>query len=116
MATTPNVPLLGGRFECRALLKGGRGVTTYRGRDEETGDDVVIKTVDAPAVSPAVRMRVAHEALILRRLQTADFRPLIAFGRDHDVLYLVQPFVAGVTLQERLAAGGPLSIASTLRV
>ncbi len=116
MHTTPNVPLLGGRFQCRDVLKSGQGVTTYRGVDQETGDDIVIKTVDAPAVSPAVRMRVAHEALILRRLETADFRPLVALGREQDVLYLVQPYVAGVTLQERLAAGGQLSVASALRV
>ena len=114
--TTPNVPLLGGRFQCRVLLKSGQGVTTYRGRDEETGQEVVIKTIEAPSVSPAVRMRVAHEALILRRLETTDFHPLVALGRDQDVFYLVQPYVPGITLQERLAAGGLLSIASALRI
>ncbi|MGH9223455.1 MAG: EAL domain-containing protein [Acidimicrobiales bacterium] len=108
--------MLAGRFRCARLLKRGQGVSTYAGVDLEREADVVIKTVDAASVSSAVRLRVSHEALILRRLETPDFRPLVTVGRDQNLLYLVQPFVPGIALQERLATTGALSVASTLRV
>src|SRR5205085_781333 len=109
-------PTLAGRFQCSELLKRGRGVSTYAGVDLEDDAPVVVKTVDASAVSPAVRVRVAHEALILNRLETPEFRPLVAVGSDGDLLYLVQPFIAGTALSDRLADAGRLSVRSTVRV
>jgi two-component system sensor kinase len=67
-------------------------------------------------VSPAVGLRLIHEAVILGRLETADFRPLVGAGRDQGLYYLVQPFVDGVTLEARLGAGGRLSVESAIRV
>ncbi|MFP5317674.1 MAG: EAL domain-containing protein [Acidimicrobiia bacterium] len=116
MTSTTDDLVLAGRFACQRLLKSGRGVNTYEGVDLEGGGRVIVKTADADAVSPAVSLRVAHEALILRRLERPDFTPLVAVGRDDDVLYLVQPYVPGVTLQARLAAGGPLSVDSAIAV
>ena len=116
MTTTPDGLVLGGRFECQRLLKSGLGVNTYAGVDREQGGDVIIKTAAAPSVSPAIRLRVAHEAVILRRLARPGFQPLVAVGQDGDVLYLVQPLVPGKTLQARLADRGPLSVESALRV
>src|SRR5947209_19968348 len=109
-------PTLAGRFQCSQLLKRGLGVSTYAGEDLEDGAPVVVKTVDASAVSPAVRVRVAHEALILNRLETPEFRPLVAVGSDGDLLFLVQPFIPGTALSDRIAREGRVSIPSTVRV
>ncbi|MGI8776789.1 MAG: EAL domain-containing protein [Acidimicrobiales bacterium] len=107
---------LAGRFRAERLLKRGQGVDTWLASDEEDGHrPVVVKTVAAAGVSPSTRARLEHEAQVLGRLETPSFRPLVAWGRHGDALFLVQPFVAGVTLQERLGAG-PLSPASALRM
>src|SRR5436190_18156394 len=98
------------------VAQSGHGVTTWVGTDHQTGAPIVVKTVDAGAVSSAVRLRVAHEALILRRLESPDFRVLDTLGFEDGMLYLVQPFVPGVALNERLATSGPLSVGSTLAV
>ncbi|MDQ6839154.1 MAG: AAA family ATPase, partial [Actinomycetota bacterium] len=111
-----DLPYLAGRFRAERLLKRGQGVDTWLAVDEEDGDrPVVLKTVAATGVSPSTRARLEHEAQVLARLETPTFRPLVAWGRHGDALFLVQPFVDGVTLEQRLAAGS-LSTISALRV
>ncbi|MDQ6839118.1 MAG: serine/threonine-protein kinase, partial [Actinomycetota bacterium] len=110
------LPVLAGRFRAERLLKRGQGVDTWLAVDEEDGDrPVVLKTVAATGVSPSTRARLEHEAQVLARLETPTFRPLVAWGRHGDALFLVQPFVDGVTLEQRLVSG-PLSTTSALRV
>ncbi|MDQ6928885.1 MAG: AAA family ATPase, partial [Actinomycetota bacterium] len=106
---------IAGRFLRTQLLKRGLGVNTYAGLDLERGDSVVIKTVVANEVSESVRLRLEHEAFVLGRLESLSYRPLVAVGEDRGLLYLVQPYVAGTTLRDRLA-DGPLSVDSTLRL
>ncbi|HEV3402334.1 MAG TPA: diguanylate cyclase, partial [Acidimicrobiales bacterium] len=109
-------PLLSGRFRCDRLLKQGAGVDTWLVSDlAHNGRRVVAKTVSATGVSPATRIRLEHEAQILARLDALNVRPLLEWGRDGATLYLVQPWVEGVTLRERLAEG-PLDTVSALRV
>ncbi|MGQ0520509.1 MAG: EAL domain-containing protein [Actinomycetota bacterium] len=100
--------------ECR-LLKGGDGVETYLARDlASDGALVVVKHVRADQVPLAVRLRLEHESAVLARLEeAAQFRPLVAFERDGDDLYLVQPYVPGSTLEKRLGEG-PLPVTATL--
>gem|GEM_PF-1930194 len=113
---TRETPFLAGRFRAVRLLKRSQGVDTWLASDEEEGDrPVVVKTVAAAGVSPSTRARLEHEAQVLRRLETQSFRPLVAWGRHGDALFLVQPFVDGVTLHERLGSG-PLSPGSALKM
>ena len=104
------------RFRCFRALKGGHGVDTYLAEDLDADRDlVVVKHVRADRVPLAVRIRLEHEAAVLARLDAGESPPLVAFERDGDHLYLVQRFVPGDTLAERLS-GGPLTVASTLVV
>ena len=116
-ARQPEGPLvLAGRFRCDRLPKRGRGVDTWLATDlEADGLAVVVKTVAADGVGPATRTRLEHEAAVLRRLEGPSIAPLVASGREGHLLYLVQPFVEGITLRDRLAAG-PLPVADALRV
>ncbi|MDQ6796752.1 MAG: AAA family ATPase, partial [Actinomycetota bacterium] len=110
------VPFLAGRFRAERLLKRGQGVDTWLAVDEDDAcRPVVMKTVAAAGVNPSTRSRLEHEAQVLARLETDSFRPLVAWGRDCDSLFLVQPFVDGITLQQRLATGA-LSTPSALQV
>ncbi len=106
---------IAGRFLRTKVLKSGLGVTTHVGVDLEQGDQVVIKTVLASEVSEAARLRLEHEARVLGRLEGLGSRALIAVGQDGDHVYLVQPFIAGRSLRDRLR-DGPISVASALRV
>ena len=108
--------LLHERYRPRRLLKGGDGVDTYLAEDlDDNGALVVVKHVQADRVPLAVRLRLEHEASVLARLGEPSFRPLLAFERDGDHLFLVQPFVPGRTLADRLGEG-PLTVAGTIVV
>jgi two-component system sensor kinase len=69
----------------------------------------VIKTVTASSVPPGVLLRLEHEAKVLAGIQSPWLSPLLEFARDEDVLYLVMPYLPGVTLETRLRQG-PLSV------
>jgi diguanylate cyclase (GGDEF)-like protein/PAS domain S-box-containing protein len=107
--------VLAGRFQCQRLLKQGRGVDTWLGVDLGGGGTIVVKTLAGQGVSAATTARFEHEAQVLRRVSGPSLQPLLAGGREGDVLFLVQRFVEGVTLRERLASG-PLTVASALTV
>ena len=108
--------LLHGRYDVRRLLKGGDGVETYLAEDRAAdGALVVVKHAQADRVPLAVRIRLEHEAAVLVRLEGGVHRHLVDFERDGDQLYLVQPYVPGQTLAQRLLSGR-LSVVSTLRV
>ena len=111
----PGDTILDGRFQCQRIVKSGRGVQTSIGADLVEGGAVVIKTASWAEVADGVRARLEHEAGVLRRLANGSFRPPIAISREGASLYLVQPYVPGVTLEDRLHRG-PLSVESTLRV
>ena len=106
---------IAGRFLRTKVLKSGLGVTTHVGVDLEQGDKVIIKTVLVSQVSDAARVRLEHEATVLTRLEGLGSRALVAMGQDGDHVFLVQPFIPGRSLRDRLR-DGPLSVASALKV
>jgi serine/threonine protein kinase len=103
-------------YEATTLLKSGLGVQTFLGRDLRNGDPVVIKQTRASNIPPGAQLRLEHEAEVLRELAASGVAPLLDVGRDGDSFYLVMPFVEGVTLAERIARGGALSVLDTLAV
>jgi two-component system sensor kinase len=104
-----------GRYRVLRLLKKAQGVETFLGRDEVGQELVVIKLASGESLSPGVRMRLEHEAQVLRDIRSPWFAPLLHLGRQQDQLYLVMPFLPGVTLEDRIGQG-PLSVADTLTV
>src|SRR5581483_860124 len=106
---------VGGRFDLERRLKQGNGIETYAGVDTVDGSAVVVKTVATAGVSAALRLRLEHEAYVLERLGSDTFRPLVASGYEDGRFFLVQPWIAGETLAERLGRG-PLPLADALRV
>lgn len=110
---SPRSALLDGRFGLTECLKARPTSETWRGTDTADGSPVVVKLVAARDVSSAVRLRLEHEARVLGQVNLPS-RP-VAVGMDGWLMYLVQSYVEGQTLQDRLA-DGPLSVGSTLRV
>lgn len=107
---------LGERYRILRSLKRGLGIETILAADTADRDrHVVVKTTRVSSVSPAARMRLEHEAAVLRRVSGSAFRPLLGFGREDDLLYLVMPYIPGVSLEQRLTDGA-LGIRDTLTV
>ena len=104
-----------GGFDLTRRLKQGNGIETYAGVDRDDGSPVIVKAVATAGVSAAVRLRLEHEAYVLERLGTGMFRPLVASGYEDGRFYLVQPYIDGETLGQRLDRG-PLPLPAALRV
>ena len=106
--------MLGRRFRCERRLKALHGVETWVATDLEEGSRVVLKQAVADGAADGIAARLEHEAEVLQRLSPLVPGP-VRFAREDGSVYLVQPLVPGVTLQERLT-GGPLSVLSSLQV
>jgi PAS domain S-box-containing protein len=111
----PGAGVFAGRYRAHRLLKRGHGIETLLGTDLVERRTVVIKTASSDSLSPGAHLRLEHEAGVLRQLRSPWVAPLLDFGREGDLLYLVMPFVPGVTLEKRLAHG-PLSVRDTVTV
>ena len=86
------------------LTIGGMG-KIYRAKEDVTGRVVVVKTVLAGHLSPAEQVeRFDTERRLLSRLHDTHIVPLLATGHEGYLLYLVMPFIAGVTLRALIAA------------
>ncbi len=107
--------LFAGRYALGRMLKRGHGIDTYLATDTRTGAQVVLKSIDADAVHAAARLRFEHETRVLRQLSFSGLVELYDSGEVDDRLYLVQPYVAGQTLETRLRSGR-LPIAAVLRI
>ena len=99
------------RYRLVRPVKTGAGVDTFLAEDIRDGTRTIVKTAPAAAVSSALQMRLEHEAGVLRTLGGTGELP--RFGRDVDIVYLIQPFVPGESLETRLA-GGPLLLTDAL--
>ncbi|MFN2557393.1 MAG: ATP-binding protein [Nitriliruptorales bacterium] len=107
--------LFGGRFRAERVLKDGQGIVTLLGVDLEGGAQVIIKVAGRSGLSRVAHMRLEHEASVLREVRPSPYPSLPYVGHEDHLLYLVAPYVPGVTLEQRLA-DGPLSVAETLSV
>lgn len=105
--------VLAERFELLECIKRRPAGEAWRGVDRSDGSPVIVKLVPVAGMSSATRLRLEHEARVLSELDLAA-RP-IAVGRDTSTMFLVQSFVAGVTL-ERLLLDGALAYGPALRV
>ena len=87
------------------LTIGGMG-KIYRAREDVTGRVVAVKTVLAGHLSPAEQMeRFDTERRLLSRLHDTHIVPLLATGQEGYLLYLVMPFISGVTLHSVIDTG-----------
>ncbi|MDQ3898563.1 MAG: AAA family ATPase, partial [Actinomycetota bacterium] len=105
----------GARFRATRVLRAGPTGETLRGIDETDGSEVVIRTVLNP--DPAAAARLEGELAALARLDATGLVRPVAAGRQGAVLYSVQPYAPGVTLEARLGLEAePLRVADALAV
>ena len=105
----------GARYRATRVLKPGAAGETLRGIDAVDGREVVIRTM--AIADPAAGDRLQQELATLTVLDGTDLVRPIEAGRQGGVLYWVQPYVPGVTLEAHLgAAPERLTIAEALVV
>lgn len=103
------------RYRLRRMLKSGNGVDTFQAVDIQTGRDVVVKSIDPGIVHAAARLRFEHETQVLRKLTGKGLPGLHDGGTADGRMFLVQPLVAGATLEHELQRGA-LSLTASLRI
>jgi len=102
---------LGSGFELGAKLgEGGFGVV-YRARDVRLRRDVAVKLLRRELVSTAGFVeRFEREAQALAALRHANIVPVYSIGDKDDLVFLVMPFVEGITLTDYLRQHGRLPL------
>ena len=103
-----------GRYRVLRELKNGFDAETLLASDLLHGTTVVIKTARVAALTATARMRMDHEASVLAHLKNAQaVSPLLDHGTADDDVYLVMPYIPGITLQARLQHG-PLRVTEAI--
>ena len=94
---------------------GGMGVV-YRAHDEQLDRDVAIKVLPTRALADdAARKRFRKEALSLARLNHPNVATVHEFGSQGEIDFLVIEYIAGITLDAKLARG-PLTPTEVVRL
>lgn len=108
--------LLDGRFAVLEEIKQGQGISTFFGREESTGQAVVIKVAETSALAYDRLRRLEREAIILQQLRSAALSRLLFFRIGPLVTCLVLYHVPGITLQRKLALHGALDPRDLVRI
>jgi serine/threonine protein kinase len=94
------------RYRITTCLAAGAMGVVYRAERVGLGRPVAIKFLREGAASPAeLRRRFAIEARAASRMNHPNCVPVIDFGTDRDIPYIVMELVAGQTLRELLTLG-----------
>ncbi|MCI0521997.1 MAG: protein kinase, partial [Chloroflexi bacterium] len=94
---------LGGRYRIDDILGQGGMSAVYKAYDPNLKRVVAIKMIHAHlADDPKFVVRFEEEATAVAQLRHPNIVQVFDFNHDNDVYYMVQEFVAGETLQERL--------------
>jgi hypothetical protein len=101
----PAAVLVGGRFVVREAIRHSYRGGVYRGIDQDTGAEVVLKQarphVMGSLTGEDARDALRHEAEILRQLEPLGLAPhLVALVTQQDNLFLVEESIPGATLRD----------------
>ena len=95
-----------GQFEIVEELGAGAMGVVYRARDEKLHRDVALKRLPPGSLSSDSSRRLFHrEALALSRLNHPGIATVYDFQTEDGVDYLVMEYIAGESLDERIARG-----------
>src|SRR6202040_2924548 len=87
------------------IAAGGMGVV-YRAHDQQLERDVAIKVLPAGTLADeAARKRFRKEALSLAKLNHPNIATIHDFDTDGETDFLVTEYIAGESLDKKLAAG-----------
>jgi len=110
--------VVAGRYTIETLLGLGGMGAVYRANDTFELQQVALKVISAVSnnmeLATAVE-RFRREARYAHQLRHSNIVPVLNFGQDGTLLYLVMPLITGGTLKAMLKAEQPLSTALAQR-
>jgi hypothetical protein len=105
----------GDRYHVVRVLEKGNHVETLLAIDATCGAAVVVKLVAEKSIFRDVQFQLEHEISVLGDAKIPYAAPAQILGREKKHLYLVRPFVPGITLK-LLLQHGPLKVADVLAI
>lgn len=90
-------------------LEGGGMSRVFLASDTRLGRQVVVKALPPELASRASAARFQREIAVTVQLEHPHIIPIITAGAHDELLYYITPYIAGETLQERIAKAGRLS-------
>ena len=97
------------------VARGGMG-RVYRADDLVRGGEVAIKVLRPELAAALGHDRFLREIRILGRLHHPNILPLLDSREGGGSLYSVSPYIAGSSLERRLAREGPLPLEEVVRI
>ena len=109
--------ILDERYEILSLLAEGGMGAVYKARRVLLGDEVAIKVVRGDHSAAGPRERFFRESRASARLRHPHIVSILDFAVDDDEHpFLVMEFLNGLSVKDRLAADGPMSIAEIQQI
>jgi len=107
---------LGSQYRLERELGGGGMSRVFLAEEVALGRKVVIKVLPPEMAAGVNQERFRREIQLAARLQHPHIVPLLAAGSAGDVLWYAMPFIEGESLRVKLARGGELPVAETVRI
>jgi serine/threonine protein kinase len=107
---------LGDRYRLHGEVARGGMARVYRADDLVRGGEVAIKVLRPELAAALGHGRFLREIRILARLHHPNILPLLDSREGGGSLYYVSPYIAGSSLQRRLATEGPLPLDEVVRI
>jgi serine/threonine-protein kinase len=96
-----------GRYRLMEPIGQGGMSTVYRASDLDGGQPVALKVLSPyVAQEPRFKARFDREVRLLRELKQPNIVPILNYGEEEGITYLVMPLYSGGTLQRRIENGG----------
>ena len=106
---------LSGRYEVERELGAGGMATVYLALDVKHNRKIALKVLREDLAASLGAARFHREINVAASLQHPHILPLYDSGDAGGILFYTMPFVAGMTLREKLAKEGELPIADAVR-
>ena len=107
---------LGDRYRLHGEVARGGMARVYRADDLVRGGEVAIKVIRPELAAALGHGRFLQEIRILARLNHPNILPLLDSREGGGRLYYVSRYIAGSSLQRRLATEGPLPLEEVVRI
>jgi serine/threonine-protein kinase len=96
-----------GRYRLMEPIGQGGMSTVYQAHDLDRRELVALKVLSPyVAQEPRFRARFDREIKLLKELQQPNIVPILNYGEEEGITYIVMPFYSGGTLQTRIENGG----------
>ena len=107
---------LGTQYSIERELGGGGMSRVFLAEEVALRRRVVIKVLPPEMAAGVNQDRFRREIQLAARLQHPHIVPLLAAGSSGDILWYAMPFIEGESLRVKLARGGELPVAETVRI